>query len=98
MGSEVFLSPQVEEDLSDLWAYIALERKAPLSADRFVVKLHQVRGDCSKSCDRGAREDLGPGIRSCPMGRHLIFYRRVAEGIEVARVLSGHRDLAAILP
>lgn len=98
MGSEVFLSPEAEEDLSDVWAYIARERAARLSADRFIEKLQAKCRAIARSPGIGrAREDLGPGVRSCPLGRYLIFYREVADGIEVARVLSGDRDLEALL-
>ena len=39
------------------------------------------------------RPELSPGLRSLVSGRHVIFYRRMPDGIEVARVLDGARDL-----
>ena len=39
------------------------------------------------------REELAPRIRSFPVGRYVIFYRAGREGIEVARVLHGSRDI-----
>ena len=38
-------------------------------------------------------EDLAPGLRSFPVGNFVIFYKPWDNGIAVARVLSGHRDL-----
>ena len=37
--------------------------------------------------------ELSPGLRSFPVGRHVIFYRPMANGVEIARVLDGARDL-----
>jgi toxin ParE1/3/4 len=43
-----------------------------------------------------ARDNLAPGLRSFPVGNYLVFYRITPEGIEVARVLHGARDLRAV--
>ncbi len=40
------------------------------------------------------------GLRFCPISRfrnHIVFYRPVADGIEIVRVLHGARDIHAIL-
>ncbi|APB34255.1 plasmid stabilization system protein [Gloeomargarita lithophora Alchichica-D10] len=39
------------------------------------------------------RDELAPNIRSFPIYDYLIFYREIAAGIEVLRVVSGYRDL-----
>jgi toxin ParE1/3/4 len=39
------------------------------------------------------RPDLAPKLRSFPIGNYVIFYRPVAEGIQVIRVLHGARDV-----
>jgi toxin ParE1/3/4 len=41
------------------------------------------------------REDIGPGIRSGLYGPHLIVYRVLPDGIEIARVLHASMNLAA---
>ena len=38
-------------------------------------------------------EELAPGLRSMVVGNYVIFYRPVADGIQVIRVLHGARDL-----
>jgi toxin ParE1/3/4 len=43
------------------------------------------------------RDTLAPGLRSFPVGSYLVFYRVVPEGIEVARILHGARDLKELL-
>ena len=43
-----------------------------------------------------ARSELMPNLRSFPVGRYLIFYRPIPDGIEVLRVLHGARNLRKI--
>jgi toxin ParE1/3/4 len=40
-----------------------------------------------------ARPDLPGSLRSFPKGHYVIYYRIVSDGIEVARVLHGARDI-----
>lgn len=39
------------------------------------------------------RNDIVAGIRSFPVGRYLLFYRMLADGVELVRVLHGARDI-----
>jgi toxin ParE1/3/4 len=39
------------------------------------------------------RPELGENLRSFPVGNHLIFYVPGADGIDIARVIYGGRDL-----
>lgn len=39
------------------------------------------------------REELAPDLRSFPVRPYLIFYRETANGIVVARVIDGRRDI-----
>jgi toxin ParE1/3/4 len=39
-----------------------------------------------------ARDNLAAGLRSFPVGRYLIFYQVVPDGIELVRVLHGARN------
>ncbi|NET00841.1 MAG: type II toxin-antitoxin system RelE/ParE family toxin [Sphaerospermopsis sp. SIO1G1] len=45
---------------------------------------------------RKSRDELVVGLRSFPVEDYLIFYFPVENGIEIARVLSGYRDLEAM--
>jgi toxin ParE1/3/4 len=42
------------------------------------------------------RDELIPHMRSFPVGNYLIFYRAIADGIEVVRVLHGARNLRQV--
>jgi toxin ParE1/3/4 len=39
------------------------------------------------------RPEFGQGVRSFPVGNYLIFYTPSQNGIDVARVIYGGRDL-----
>lgn len=43
-----------------------------------------------------ARPELGPAIRSFPIGKYVVFYEPIQDGIDVFRVLSGARDVDAV--
>ena len=40
-----------------------------------------------------AVDSIAPGIRFIPTGNYLIFYRVVTDGVEIARILHGARDI-----
>lgn len=42
-------------------------------------------------------EELAPGLRGFTIGNYIIFYRLIENGIAVERLLSGYRDLEALL-
>jgi toxin ParE1/3/4 len=81
-------------DLEEIVHYIGARN--PGAATRLTDRLET-------ECWRLAREpgigqlrpDLAPGLRFCPVGNYLIFYRESAEGIQVIRVLHGARDYGA---
>ena len=39
------------------------------------------------------RPDFGPDVRQFPVGKHLVFYRPISDGIEILRVLHGARQI-----
>lgn len=85
-------SPLAADDLLQLWVYVA--RDDLEAADRLLDRIDEV---CARLADRPelgrSREELADGLRSFPVARYVIFYRASDEGIEVARVLHGARDL-----
>jgi toxin ParE1/3/4 len=89
------LSERAQADLIDIWLDIAQDDSD--AADRLVDR---ILGTCQRLARTPrigrARENLGPGLRSLSFERYLIFYRVVKSGIEVARVLSGYRDIDAL--
>lgn len=83
---------RAEEDLDEIWFYIALDNVA--AADNLL-------DDIDSSCQLLAvqpqagrlRPELAPELRSFPVGRYVMFYRPRDDGIEVVRVLHSARDI-----
>ena len=40
-----------------------------------------------------ARPDLGKSLRTYPVGKYLLIYRPITDGIELVRVVQGSRNL-----
>jgi toxin ParE1/3/4 len=83
---------QAEEDLIAIWTYIARANRA--AADRLLDLLDAKRQALARNPKMGgAREDIAPGVRYLPVGRYLILYRDLGDGIEVVRYVHGMRRL-----
>jgi toxin ParE1/3/4 len=89
------LTDQAQADLDEIWLYIA-EHNIP-AADRFLDTLQEKFVLLAGQALLGrARSELAPNLRSLPIGNYVIFYRPIDDGIGVARVLHGARDIDAI--
>jgi toxin ParE1/3/4 len=85
------VSDAARSDLGEIWFYIAQDDLD--AADKFI---HVLVSRFPKLADMPQlgrrREELSPRLRSFPVGRYVIFYRPLENGIEIARVLHGARD------
>ena len=94
--SQARLSRLAEADLDDIWLHIAAESVE--RADRVIVRLQRTCEMLAANPGAGPRRsEFGPGLRSFPVQKYLVFYRQAEDGIEVARIIGGFRDLDAIL-
>jgi toxin ParE1/3/4 len=85
------LSPAARSDLDEIWFYIAQDD--PEAADKFIRAIVLRFPKLAAMPELGRqREELSPRLRSFPVGRYVIFYRPMENGIEIARVLHGARD------
>lgn len=74
-------------------AYIA--RDKPEGARRWVERIRETCETLATQPEMGElRPGFGvPGCRSFRVGNYVIFFRAAGDGIEVARVVHGSRDL-----
>lgn len=87
-------SALAERDLLEIWSFIAKDN--PSAADRFLDLIGEKCDMLAASPGMGRRrEELAPSLRSFPVGRYIIFYRPGERGIQVVRILSAYRDIAA---
>lgn len=86
------LSRQAQQDIRDIAAFI--RQKNPTAARQFIHAFIEQCRTLGQFPDMGRkRDELVPSLRSFPLNSYLIFYRPIPNGIEIARVVSGYRDL-----
>ncbi len=91
------LARQAEADLDDIWSYIGIEQQNPTAADSVLSALHARFSLLATQPLMGvSREEYGENLRSFVSDNYLIFYRPIDDGIEVARVIRGSRDIDTI--
>lgn len=103
MSGQAVKRPHALQDLDDAAAYIQ-EQSGPERAIRFLRAADSTFAMLAGMPGMGTRyepdEPIYAGLRYFPITRHrkfLVFYRPLADGIEVLRVLHGARDIAGIL-
>lgn len=84
-----------QADFQDIHDYIA--EKDFDSALDLVTQLQLACDNLATMPELGRkRDELAPDLRSLPVGRHIVFYRIVGEGVEILRVLHGAQDIEGI--
>ena len=80
------------EDVIEIWSYIAEDNVR--AADALVDRIDRAFAFLAMNPRSGRmRPDIGRGIRSFVVRPYIIFYRTLAGGIDVARVMHGARDI-----
>lgn len=97
MSQTYYLSGAARTDLIQINESTFAEN--PPAANRFLQAFDRKCQLLAQFPEMGVKwQDLRPPLRSFPVGKHLIFYQPVPDGIEVIRVISGYQDLTAIFP
>lgn len=96
MKARLEFSNLADEDIDEIWLYIALDNID--AADRLMAEL-QTRFDLlARNPLLGiARPEMIDNLRQFPHNSYNIFYFPIDNGIEVHRVLHGARDAIQIL-
>ena len=91
----MIVSPAARQDLSDIFDYIAKDK--PIAAANWVETIEQKCKLIAMTPEFGeTRPEYGRDIRSSVVGRYVIFYRAIEDGIEVVRVIPGDRDIRSL--
>ena len=93
--SRVLKTVQAEEDLHEIWAYVAGDD--PTAADKLIGEFDRtfrLLGNHPKMARERPR--VLPSIRSLRLGNYLIFLVEEGKGIKIVRVLHGARNLEGI--
>ena len=88
----IIQSPQFENDLIDIWLYVAEDQ--PLNADRLLDRFSKVFIRLAEMPNIGkSRSELGTAISSFPIANFNIYYRVHNNQLELIRLLSASRDI-----
>lgn len=91
MSSCIF-SPLAHQDFQEIHDYVAA-RDFDTALD-VTTRLQLACDNLAKMPEIGRkRDDLLPLLRSFPVGRYIIFYRTIQEGIEIVRVLHSRQNI-----
>lgn len=94
--ANIFKSPTALDDLAEIWRYVASDN--PIAADRLIDQFDAKLSLLADVPGIGRlRTTHGPDVHSFPVGKYLLFYRAVKDGIELIHVYHGARDLDALL-
>lgn len=95
--AEYFYSPQARLDLFEIWEFIARDNVD--AADRVEQEIQGAAAMLARNPERGhLRRDLtSMPVRFWTVHSYLIIYDPVARPLEIVRILSGYRDVAAML-
>ena len=92
-----FYSPEARLDLLEIWEHIAQDNLD--AADRVEQEIEHAVSMLVRNPELGhLRRDLtSKPVRFWPIYSYLIIYDPAAQPLEIVRVLSGYRDVAALL-
>jgi toxin ParE1/3/4 len=94
MPSLIF-APSARQDLLEIFNYIA--RDKPIAAANWIDKIEEKCKLIATMPEFGERRpEYGSEIRSSVVGRYVIFYLPIDDGIEVVRVIAGDRDIRSL--
>ena len=95
--AELVASRRAEEELRQIWRYIAAEN--PVAADRLLLRLDK---KLQLLCDFPGlgtlRDDIRPGLRMLVEGNYLLLYEhdQMGDKVVLISVMDGRRDLSSL--
>lgn len=85
---KILRTRQAELDLAAIWSYIAADNRE--AADRMIRRIDERFHLLLRDPNMGDSLDrFRPGLRATAVGQYVIYFRPVAEDVEVYRVLHG---------
>ena len=94
--SRLIITPRAANDLEDIGDYIAIDN--PPAAVKTIERLERTSLLLSQNPWIGVlREDIAKDVRAFPVGKYLILFRSLANGVEIVRYVHGARRLKGIV-
>ena len=99
--NKLHLSPEAQEDLSEIKAYIAEDLENPQVALSTVMKItktiRMLQDHALIGTPLSAMADVNSDYRYLVSGNYMVFYRVAGKDVFIDRVLYGRRDYLRIL-
>lgn len=95
--AELYVSRRAEEELRQIWHYIAAEN--PTAADRLLLRIDDKLQLLRRFPGIGTlRDDIRPGLRMLVEGNYLLLYENDpgSDAVELVCVIDGRRDLSTL--
>jgi toxin ParE1/3/4 len=95
--AELFVSRRAEEELRQIWRYIAAENAG--AADRLLLRIDDKLQVLRDFPGMGTlRDDIRPGFRMLVEGNYLLLYEHdtANDSVELIAVVDGRRDLSEL--
>ena len=87
------VSEAAEQDLDDIWYFIAKNSGSVEIADGVVKSITRTFTLFAHTSAAGTRRDeIEHGLRGFPVHKYIIYYRETEAHVVIARVLHGMRD------
>lgn len=95
MSKRILRSPAAEQDLIDIWTFIAADNLD--ATDRLLdligSRIHQLANYPFSGAERN---DIAAGLRMLPVSRYVVLYRIDEREVVIVRVVHGARDASAL--
>jgi toxin ParE1/3/4 len=87
-------SRSAKVDYLEIWVFVAEQSQSTARADALIAALDERLELLARHPNAGpSREDLGPRVRTFPVGPYLLIYEPTPGGIRLHRAVHGSRDL-----
>ena len=86
------ISERAHRDLDAIWQY-SFKQWSNAKADEYYLAIRDKLRAALADPESGLPVEIRPGCRKLLSGSHIIYYRPVADGIEIIRVLHQSMDV-----
>ncbi|NER52188.1 MAG: type II toxin-antitoxin system RelE/ParE family toxin [Symploca sp. SIO1A3] len=93
--SRYIISPAASQDLDEIFDYFV--SRSVEAGERFVNGFEQKCKNLVNFPNMGrSYAEVEPSLRGIPLEGYIVLYRIIENGVEIVRVVNGHRNLESL--